>query len=344
MMMVDAVILAGGAGRRMNGRDKGLVELSGRPLVGWVIEALQQQSVRMGHILISANRNLPDYSRFGYPVLRDVYPGFPGPLAGVHAAALASPSDALLVLPCDAPFLPENLLASMLTELEKGANAVTVRCGGTMQPHLCLLHRSVLPQLIERMARGEFGLAEWLSELKAATVEVPSGSIANINSFDDLAMLAARLAGVETISLAGQSLGSVAAQKHATRASGELRMQADTLQQFESGSLSELQGIARAAAMLAAKRAADLVPQRNPHTVTAVKVDFMTDRLRNTLHCHVTVECREGQAETEALLAVNLALVTLMESCREHDRSLTIAEVRLQDAASPAPGVLPAIL
>ncbi|MBE9609199.1 molybdenum cofactor guanylyltransferase MobA [Chitinilyticum piscinae] len=343
MSMVDAVILSGGAGRRMNGRDKGLIELSGRPLVGWVIDALQAQTCRVGHIMISANRNLPDYSRFGYPVLRDVYPGFPGPLAGVHSAALASPADALLVLPCDAPFLPDDLLARLLGKLHEGGGAVTVRVGGRQLPYPCLLERAILPQLIERMARGDFGLAEWLAELGAAEVELPAGSIANINSFDDLAIQAARLAGVETIALPTES-ASGGARAGVARAAGELRMQADTLQLFEDGSLADLLGLARAAAMLAAKRAGELVPQHAPQPLGGIRLEFRADRLRNTLHCQASVEAREGRAETEALLAVNLALITIMESCRETDRGLVLGEVRLLDVAAAPAAAMPAVL
>ncbi|WP_081686812.1 molybdenum cofactor guanylyltransferase MobA [Chitinilyticum litopenaei] len=343
MMVVDAVILAGGAGRRMNGRDKGLVELSGRPLVGWVLEALQQQTLRLGHILISANRNLPDYARFGFPVLRDVYPGFPGPLAGVHAAALASPADALLVLPCDAPFLPEDLLARLMAPVEGGASAAVVRCGGVLMPCLCLLHRSVLPQLIERLASGDFQLAGWLAELKAAAVDVPAGQIANINSFDDLAILAARLAGVETIMLPTERRADPAAAR-SVRATGELRMQADTLQRFEEGRHAEQLGLARAAAMLAAKRSADLLPQYAGMAVRAVTVEFAPDRLRNTLHCQVSVDCRDGLGAMEALLAVNMALLTLFEACREHDQQLVLAELRLLDSLAPAAASLPPVL
>ena len=50
---------------RIKGRDKGLVELSGRPLVEWSLEALSRQTRAVDHVLISANRNFVSASAGG---------------------------------------------------------------------------------------------------------------------------------------------------------------------------------------------------------------------------------------------------------------------------------------
>ncbi|MBT4859733.1 MAG: NTP transferase domain-containing protein, partial [Gammaproteobacteria bacterium] len=62
---ITVVILAGGKGRRMGGQDKGLVNYKNSSLVKHVIDAISQQSDK---IIINANRNLDEYSAFGYPV------------------------------------------------------------------------------------------------------------------------------------------------------------------------------------------------------------------------------------------------------------------------------------
>ncbi|MEO6146833.1 MAG: NTP transferase domain-containing protein, partial [Sulfuriferula sp.] len=64
---VSAIILAGGAGRRMGGQDKGWVKLYGLPLVAHVLAHIQPQ---VDEILISANRNLDDYRALGYVVVK----------------------------------------------------------------------------------------------------------------------------------------------------------------------------------------------------------------------------------------------------------------------------------
>lgn len=63
------VILAGGQASRMGGKDKGLVELNGSPLIQYVINKLSQQDVS---ITINANRNLDSYQAFA-PVVSDSF-------------------------------------------------------------------------------------------------------------------------------------------------------------------------------------------------------------------------------------------------------------------------------
>lgn len=86
-MPVDAddtlgVVIAGGAGARVGGKDKGLLALAGRPLVAHVLDRLRLQCDR---ILIVANRGLDDYAAYA-PVVHDETDGHAGPLAGLVAA------------------------------------------------------------------------------------------------------------------------------------------------------------------------------------------------------------------------------------------------------------------
>ena len=80
---ITGLVLAGGAARRLQaahpGADKGLLPLSGRPLIAWVIDNLAPQ---VQSLVISANRHLDDYRQLGHPVLPDRLPDMPGPLAG----------------------------------------------------------------------------------------------------------------------------------------------------------------------------------------------------------------------------------------------------------------------
>jgi molybdopterin-guanine dinucleotide biosynthesis protein A len=116
------VVLAGGLGRRMGGADKGLIEYQGRPLIEWALAALASQ---VDEIFISANRNLDRYAAYGYRVLPDTLPDFPGPLAGVLAALEAVDTGWLLVVPCDTPHLPADLASRLLqaAQREKPAGA-----------------------------------------------------------------------------------------------------------------------------------------------------------------------------------------------------------------------------
>ena len=69
------VVLAGGRARRMNGQDKGLILLAGRPLAAWALAALAPQVTMT---LISANRHFDQYAALGAPVVTDAVPDFAG--------------------------------------------------------------------------------------------------------------------------------------------------------------------------------------------------------------------------------------------------------------------------
>jgi len=80
---MTGVILAGGLARRMNGQDKGLIEYQGKPLIEYILPDFLAQ---VDHCIISANRNIPQYQAYGYPVYTDEIGDYAGPLAGIATA------------------------------------------------------------------------------------------------------------------------------------------------------------------------------------------------------------------------------------------------------------------
>lgn len=115
-------------------------------------------------------------------------------------------------------------------------------------------------------------------------------------------------------------------------ASGAIRMQAATLAIILSGSAKkgDVLGIARIAAIMAAKRTSDLVPLCHPLALTRVKVDFDIDESASTVHCRAQVETR-GQTgvEMEALTAVQIGLLTIYDMCKAVDRGMVMGDIRV---------------
>ncbi|MDQ7050572.1 MAG: NTP transferase domain-containing protein [Enterobacterales bacterium] len=103
---VTGLILAGGAGRRVKGKDKGWLVYKGLSLVEHQINWLKPQ---VDQIIISANRNIADYQKLGYPVLEDELTGFHGPLQGI-VGGLALAEGLLWVQPVDMPELPVDII------------------------------------------------------------------------------------------------------------------------------------------------------------------------------------------------------------------------------------------
>lgn len=102
---VTGIVLAGGRSTRM-GRDKAWVEVAGRPMIAWVLEAVQ--AVAQYTMIVS--RRSGHLQSLGVPVVEDRYPAR-GPLTGVHAGLKAAPTELCLVVACDLPLVQPALLS-----------------------------------------------------------------------------------------------------------------------------------------------------------------------------------------------------------------------------------------
>lgn len=183
---IGAVILAGGRGRRMDGADKGLLALRGRPLIRHVIERVQPQ---VGELVISANRHLADYRALGCRVVEDRWPDFRGPLAGVASALAATSAPSLLIVPCDMPALPADLAARLAAAL-RTADAAAVACGADrMQPLCALMRRTLAPALDAYLDGGGAKAAEWWRAQRAVPVHFAEhAAFANLNTPEEWAV------------------------------------------------------------------------------------------------------------------------------------------------------------
>jgi molybdenum cofactor guanylyltransferase len=183
---ITGLVLAGGRGSRMGGIDKGLVRFRGRTLVERVIDRIRPQ---VGSLMISANRNVDAYRAFGYPVLLDAADGlepFPGPLAGLLAGLRAATTPWLAAVPCDAPFLPPDLVSRLVASLGAG-RAAMASVGDRAEPVFCLLHVDLAADLAAALANGERRAETWLRSVGAApAVFLLAEPFANLNTLQEL--------------------------------------------------------------------------------------------------------------------------------------------------------------
>ena len=116
------------------------------------------------------------------------------------------------------------------------------------------------------------------------------------------------------------------------RAEGTITMQPATLALIASGQAKkgDVIGIARIAAIQAAKRTAELIPLCHPLPITRVAVDFELETAENRVRCTAQVETlgRTG-VEMEALTAVQIGLLTIYDMCKAADRGMTMGGIRV---------------
>ena len=171
----------------MDGADKGLLILRGRPMIAHVLERFSPQ---VDEVLINANRNLEAYRTFGPRVIEDDIAGFPGPLAGVRCGLVHAAHALVATAPCDAPTLPADLVARLSRALlQHAARAAVALCNGRAQSVFALYRRDALPALDTFLAQGGRKMDRWHERLDAARVEFGDAEhlFANINTPEDLA-------------------------------------------------------------------------------------------------------------------------------------------------------------
>jgi len=169
---ITALILAGGAGRRVGHRDKGLILWQGRPLIAHVSAALKPQVAEM---LISCNRNFSWYEQYASHTVADTRRDFQGPLAGLEAASLAVKTELLVVVSCDMPHLPADLVERLISPLMNVADNspdISYAHDGVRAQYLCAgLRKHSLSSLPQFLDAGQRAVQDWYRSRNAVVVD-----------------------------------------------------------------------------------------------------------------------------------------------------------------------------
>ena len=115
-------------------------------------------------------------------------------------------------------------------------------------------------------------------------------------------------------------------------ASGKIQMKPETFAIIEQGSAKkgDVLGIARIAAIMAAKRTSDLIPLCHPLALTRVTVDFQLYPQQAQISCKAQVETvGKTGVEMEALTAVQVGLLTIYDMCKAVDRGMVMSDIRV---------------
>lgn len=168
------LILAGGAGRRLGGADKGLLPgPAGMPMVAHVAGRLRPQ---VRQLFISCNRNRTHYARYADELLTDSLPGFAGPLAGLASYPWRNYPGLLLVSPCDTPNIPPDLASQLALPLRQDAGLqVTYMMTGNQRHYLhAMLRTTALATLPDFLQHGGRAVRDWYATLTCLAIEAPA--------------------------------------------------------------------------------------------------------------------------------------------------------------------------
>jgi cyclic pyranopterin phosphate synthase len=137
-------------------------------------------------------------------------------------------------------------------------------------------------------------------------------------------------------------VGAKPATRRIAVASGRIVMQPATFLLISSGGAKkgDVLGVARIAAIQAAKRTPDLIPLAHPVAITRVGVEFILEKESASVQIVATVECR-GQTgvEMEALTAAAAGLLTVYDMVKAVDRGMVLTDLRLEEKRGGKSGV-----
>lgn len=211
--MLPAMILAGGRATRMNGRDKPLLPLAGRPILSHLLDRLSGQAMP---VALNANGDVVRFAGFGLPVRADRLPtgvpDHPGPLAGVLAAmdwAAELGVTQVLSVAGDTPFLPDDLAKRLIgargpsgLALAATRDAIEGDAKGEDGPRLhpvCALWPVALrPELARFLVTGGRRVRDFTARHQPGLALWPArpDPFANVNTAEDLIRAEARLAAL----------------------------------------------------------------------------------------------------------------------------------------------------
>jgi molybdopterin-guanine dinucleotide biosynthesis protein A len=189
----------------MQGQDKGLVPLQGRALIDWVMDSIEPQA---DTLMISANRNLTQYtdllshrttSRTDHRHNGGVWPDdadLPqgsGPLAGIVTALRRTHTDWLMVVPCDMPHLPLDLISRLHVQAVQTQTDLVVPAtpdsNGDKRYHwVCaLIRRELCPHTEASLLSGERKVRQWVQSCRWTSVFFDDeAAFTNMNTLETL--------------------------------------------------------------------------------------------------------------------------------------------------------------
>jgi cyclic pyranopterin phosphate synthase len=135
-------------------------------------------------------------------------------------------------------------------------------------------------------------------------------------------------------------VGDKQASRRVARASGRVRMAADTLAlvRDKRAAKGDVLEVARLAGIMAAKRTSDLIPLCHPLPIESVLIDFaFANEQTLQIEATVQVEAKTG-VEMEALTAVSVAALTVYDMCKSVDRGMSIEQIELEEKSGGRSG------
>ena len=193
--MFPGVILAGGSARRLGGKGKAFINISGVSLIDLVLRKIETQ---VDKIAINT-RDKNSFSEYNYPIIEDLITeeGGSGPLAGISSAIKwakksINPVSHVITVPVDTPLLPIDLVHRMSLELKiKKSDIIFASSNNNIYPVVSMWTLSLDNHLDKALSNGVRKIDAFTSSYNVSTVDWSFNDVDpffNINNPEDITL------------------------------------------------------------------------------------------------------------------------------------------------------------
>jgi len=178
------VILAGGASRRMGGKNKCLLPLAGTSILDHIIKRLGPQ---VDSLILNANGlEMAENIEVVPDIIKDA-----GPLGGLYSAlsfAKENGFSKVITVPGDTPFIPHDFSSRLMAHADQAV--VVAKSADRIHPVLALWDVSLIDDLKVTLEKKHYKMRTWTAKY-APEIVIWTGEpdpFFNINTPEDLAL------------------------------------------------------------------------------------------------------------------------------------------------------------
>ena len=193
--MFPGVILAGGSARRLGGKGKAFINISGVSLIDLVLRKIETQVDRVA----INTRDKNSFSQYNYPIIEDLITeeGGSGPLAGISSAIKwakksINPVSHVITVPVDTPLLPMDLVHRMSLELKiKKSDIIFASSNNNIYPVVSMWSLSLDNHLDKALSNGVRKIDAFISSYNVSIVDWSFNDVDpffNINNPEDITL------------------------------------------------------------------------------------------------------------------------------------------------------------
>lgn len=166
MNEVTGVILAGGVSRRLGYRNKAQLELLGKSVIEYVVEALSKVTENI--CLITNSQE--EYATLGLPMFGDILPGS-GSVGGIYTGLKVSETHHNLVIACDMPFVKPHLL-SMLINNSPGYDVVIPETKDGYHPTSAIYSKNCIEPIKALIKTGNLKIIDFFPDVAVNSMDI----------------------------------------------------------------------------------------------------------------------------------------------------------------------------